>query len=122
MQTRFCRDPDGSHNPNSEFCNKKTKCEVKFPRQGRFCLGVGIVDRGNNPKGEQLDLIDYTCQNIVRIKVFKKMVMKIIATVKKLPRDTNGWFVDLRESCALYFNNPVQETRTCGAKRRGLRI
>lgn len=31
-QTRFCRTPDGSYNPDGKFCDKNTKFMVKFPK------------------------------------------------------------------------------------------
>ena len=60
---------------------------MKYNKQGRFCLGVGIVDRGDGPAGERIELFDYTTKNIISIKDTNELVNRTIRDVKQLPRD-----------------------------------
>ena len=48
---------------------------IKHNKQGRFCLGMGIVDRGDSPEGKMIELFYYLhSQNAIEIKDVKKLI------------------------------------------------
>ena len=101
-QMRFPRDADGKYNPKGEYREKTELLTVKYNKQGRFCLGVGIVDRGNGPEGERIELFDYTTKNVISIKDTEKLINSTIAEVKQLPRDHKKWCISNRAD-GVYF-------------------
>ena len=42
-QVRFPRDADGKYNPKGEYREKALLLNVKYNKQGRFCLGVDTL-------------------------------------------------------------------------------
>jgi hypothetical protein len=93
---------------------------VKYPKQGRFCLGIGIVDRGDGPKGERIELFDYTSKNIITIKTKNEMIESSIREVKKLPLDSKDWTSSNHEPGALYLNDPVTKIDGVSVKKQEL--
>ena len=81
---------------------------MKFPKEGRWCFCIGIVDRGDGPVGERGNLFDYTEKNIIYIKGFNELIKTAIREIKKLPRDTAGWFISNREPDVYYLNDSVK--------------
>ena len=67
MQARFPRDADEKYNPKGEYREKTELLTAKYNKQDRFCFGVGIVDRGDGPQDERIELFNYTTKNIVSI-------------------------------------------------------
>lgn len=63
----FPCDADEKYNLNGKYQEKTELLKVKYNKQGRFCLSVGIADRGNDPKGERIELLDYTAKNTTSI-------------------------------------------------------
>ena len=104
---RFPRDADGKYNPKGEYREKTELLTVKYNKQGRFCFGVGIVDRGNGPEGERIELFDYTTKNIISIADTEKLINSTIAEVKQLPRDHKKWCITNRDDRAYYSNDPL---------------
>ena len=113
-QTQFPRAPDGTYNPDGEYRDKKQLLT------GGFCLGIGIVDRGDGPKGERIELFDYTSKNIITIKTKNEMIESSIREVKKLPLDSKDWFSSNREPGALYLNDPVTKIDGVSVKKQEL--
>ena len=101
---RFPRDADGKYNPKGEYREKTELLTVKDNKQGRFCFGVNIVDRGDGPAGERIELFDYTTKNIISIADTKKLINSTIAEVKQLPRDHRRWCVTNRDDGVYYSN------------------
>ena len=58
---------------------RKESTVVKYTKQSRFCFGVGIVDRGDGPAGERIELFDYTTKNIISIADTVKLINSTIA-------------------------------------------
>ena len=59
-QTRFPHDENGRYNPEGEYREEKKHLQVKFPKEGRWCFCIGIVDQGDGTVGERGNLFDYT--------------------------------------------------------------
>ena len=53
-QVRFPRDDNGKYNFKEKYHNKSILLMIKYNKQGRFCLCVGIVGRGNSPEGKRI--------------------------------------------------------------------
>ena len=71
-------------------------------------MGSAIVDRGDGPKGERLDIWDYTECNVHNVKVWLDLVHKIIRDLKKTKkRDDPEWIKTDRQTGVLYRNDPV---------------
>ena len=119
-QTQFPRDPDGTYNPDGEYRDEKQLLTVKYPKQGRFCLGIGIVDRGDGPKGERIELFDYTSKNIITIKTKNEMIESSIRGVKKLPLDSKYWTSSNRKPGAFYLDDPVTKVDGVSGKKQEL--
>ena len=73
-QVRFPRDADGKYNPKGEYREKALLLTVKYNKQGRFCFGMGIVDRGAGPVGERIELFDYTTKNMISVKDTEELI------------------------------------------------
>ncbi len=101
-------DKEGKHNPNGEHCSEKKALKFKFPKEGWWCFGCGIINRGTGPVGKQDYLFNYTCKNIIHIKQFKEMLNKAVQYAKKLPRHAKGWVKTSFEPDTLYLNDLIK--------------
>ena len=119
-QVRFPRDADGKYNPKGEYRDKTVLLTVKYNKQGRFCLGVGIVDRGAGPVGERIELFDYTTKNIISVKDTDELIKRTIAAVKQLPRDHKRWIISNRIEGVFYSNDPLTVIDGVGEEKAAL--
>ena len=118
-QVRFPRDADGKYNPKGEYRDKTVLLTVKYNKQGRFCLGVGIVDRGAGPVGERIELFDYTTKNIISVKDTEELIERTITGVKQLPRDHKRWTISSRVE-GVFIPTTLSQSLMAWARRRPL--
>ena len=72
-QIRFPRDADGNLDPGGKItCERKRKLNVKYNKQGRFCLGVAMTKTNGNYTGKRAHLFSYTMQKVIGIPAYDK--------------------------------------------------
>ena len=88
---------------------------VKFPKEGRFCLGVAIAPT-NETKGKHAELFDYSGKTIVTIPEWKELEDKEIRRVKALKK--GAWFYSGRDATAVYLDDDIKTFRAKSSKNK----
>ena len=117
-QTQFPRDEQGMYDPDGEYREEGlVYLNVKFPKEARLCLGVALkIGEDGEPHGHRLEAFDYTEMTIITKKDSDERIEKAKAQVKKLPRKTKAWLINLREKGKFYRNDPVNVIDGIGPK------
>ena len=108
------------YNPKGEYREKTQLLTVKYNKQGRFCFGVGIIDRGDGPAGERIELFDYTTKNIISIADTEKLINSTTPEVKHLPHDHRKWCVTNRDDRVYYSNDLLTVVQGVGNAKAAL--
>ena len=80
---RFPRDEDGNIDvKNGEYVtnNQPKNATFKYEQEGRFCVGVAIIESKNGTiTGKPCLVFDYSGKKMVKIDAYKKEIIKEFA-------------------------------------------
>ena len=105
IQIRFPRDATGAFspksdtNPNPIYADPLKYQTFKYPKEGRFCLGVAAVKMPDGTvEGRRANVYDYTGKTLVSMKAWEDKISTEIKRVQKMKseRVTSPWICDSR--------------------------
>ena len=112
IQIRFPRDATGAFstksdiNPNPLYADPLKYQTFKYPKEGRFCLGVAAVKMPDGTvEGRRANVYDYTGKTLVSMKAWEDKISTEIKRIKKLKseRITSPWICDSRPNDGVFW-------------------
>ena len=109
LQVRFPRNADGTLNPEGGTLSKliRKTLNVKYKKQGRYCLGVAKVSISGETSGRRAKPFYYSGRKVISIKAWDALILAELKRVKSM--DANSFWCGNKDPVddSIYPSSPL---------------